>query len=68
MSGPYGGNLGDIALTSTGDIFVSAYYSDSRGVFKSIDNGVHWQHIIPDTTMYWLDYLAMGVKIGRAHV
>jgi photosystem II stability/assembly factor-like uncharacterized protein len=60
--GPYGGNLGDITFTTTGEIFVSAYYSDSRGVFKSTDNGVHWQHIIPDTTMYWLDYLAIRVN------
>jgi photosystem II stability/assembly factor-like uncharacterized protein len=62
MGGPYGGSLGDITFTTTGEIFVSAYYSDSRGVFKSIDNGERWQHFVPDTTMPWLDYFAMGVN------
>jgi photosystem II stability/assembly factor-like uncharacterized protein len=62
MGGPYGGSLGDIVFTSTGEFYVSAYYFYNKGVFKSTDNGVNWQYIIPDTAMPWLDYFAMGVN------
>lgn len=62
MDGPYGGSLGDIVFTSSDKIFVSAFYTDSRGVFASTDSGVHWQHIVPDTTMLWQDYFAMGIN------
>jgi len=39
LNGPYGGNLSDVVFTTDGEIFVSAYYSVGRGLYKSIDDG-----------------------------
>jgi photosystem II stability/assembly factor-like uncharacterized protein len=61
LNGPYGGNLGDIVFTQDGEIFVSAYYSQAKGVFKSKDNGLNWQHLLPSGYTY-TDYLAMGIN------
>ena len=47
LNGPYGGNLGDVAITSDGEIFISAYYSPSRGIYKSTDDGLSWRDIRP---------------------
>jgi photosystem II stability/assembly factor-like uncharacterized protein len=61
LNGPYGGNLGDIVFTSDGEIFVSAYYSEGRGVYKSTTNGNNWQHILPNSEEPWIDYFALGI-------
>src|SRR5690606_25089732 len=47
LNGPYGGNLGDVVFSSSGDIFVSSYYSDGKGVYKSTDSGLSWELIPP---------------------
>lgn len=47
MAGPYGGNLGDVAFTSTGELFVSSYYSEGKGIYRSSDNGFNWQLLPP---------------------
>src|SRR5690606_1305244 len=47
LNGPYGGNLGDVVFSSSGEVLVSAYYSDGRGVYKSTDTGVSWKLLPP---------------------
>ena len=47
LNGPYGGNLGDVVFSSSGDIFVSSYYSDGKGVYKSTDTGLSWELLPP---------------------
>lgn len=61
LDGPYGGNLGDVVFTQNGEIFVSAYYSEAKGIYKSTDNGLSWQHLLPSGYTY-TDYLAMGIN------
>jgi photosystem II stability/assembly factor-like uncharacterized protein len=61
INGPYGGNLGDVVFTSEGEIFVSAYYSAAKGIYKSIDDGLSWQHLRPSGNTS-TDYLAMGIN------
>jgi len=47
MSGPYGGNLGDVAVISDGELFVSSYNSEGKGIYKSSDSGFNWQLLPP---------------------
>jgi photosystem II stability/assembly factor-like uncharacterized protein len=61
LNGPYGGNLGDVVFTQDGEIFVSSYYSEAKGIFKSVDNGLNWQHLLPSGYAS-IDYLAMGIN------
>ncbi|MEE9450214.1 MAG: hypothetical protein V3V72_09195, partial [Ignavibacteriaceae bacterium] len=61
LNGPYGGNLGDVVFTQDGEIFVSAYYSEAKGVYKSTDNGLNWRHLLPSGYPY-TDYFAMGIN------
>jgi len=60
LNGPYGGNLGDVVFTSDGEIFVSAYYSSGRGIYKSTDNGLSWQ-LLPPIYSY-NEFLALGIN------
>lgn len=62
LNGPYGGNLGDVVFTQDEEIFVSSFYSDGRGVYKSIDNSLTWKHVLPAPARPWIDYFAMGVN------
>lgn len=47
LNGPYGGNLGDVVFSSGGEIFVSAYGSDGKGIYKSTDSGLSWELLPP---------------------
>jgi photosystem II stability/assembly factor-like uncharacterized protein len=47
LNGPYGGNLGDVVFSSGGEIFVSAYYSDGKGIYNSTDTGLSWELLPP---------------------
>jgi photosystem II stability/assembly factor-like uncharacterized protein len=60
MNGPYGGNLGDIVFTSDGQIFVSAFYSEGKGIYKSTDNGLNWQ-LLPPIYGY-NEFFALGIS------
>lgn len=60
LDGPYGGNLGDVVFTSDGEIFVSAYYSEGRGIYKSTDNGLNWQ-LLPPVYSY-NEIFALGIN------
>jgi photosystem II stability/assembly factor-like uncharacterized protein len=60
LNGPYGGNLGDVAVTTDGEIFVSAYYSQSKGIYKSTDTGLSWQ-LLPPIYPY-NEFFALGIN------
>jgi photosystem II stability/assembly factor-like uncharacterized protein len=47
LNGPYGGNLGDVVFSSGGEIFVSAYGSDGKGIYNSTDSGLSWELLPP---------------------
>lgn len=47
LNGPYGGNLGDVVFSSGGEIFVSAYGSDGKGIYNSTDSGLNWELLPP---------------------
>jgi hypothetical protein len=60
MNGPYGGNLGDVAITSGGEIFVSAYSSEGKGIYKSTDTGLSWERLPP---IYpYNEFFALGIN------
>lgn len=60
LNGPYGGNLGDVAVTTDGEIFVSAYYSQSKGIYKSTNTGLSWQ-LLPPIYPY-NEFFALGIN------
>ncbi len=60
LNGPYGGNLGDVVFSSNVDIFVSAYNSDGRGVYKSTDMGLSWE-MLP-TVYPFNEIFALGIN------
>ncbi len=63
LDGPNGGNVGDIALSSRGDIFVSVYYNaGANGVYMSTDNGISWDRMPTDNFSWWIDFFGLGIN------
>jgi photosystem II stability/assembly factor-like uncharacterized protein len=62
LNGPYGGNLGDVVFSSDGEIFVSAYYSDGKGIYNSTDSGLSWGLLPP--VYPFNEIFALGMNKG----
>lgn len=63
LNGPYGGNLGDIVISSQNELFVTVYYNfDANGIYKSTDEGISWNKLFLNDFSWPIDYFGLGIN------